>query len=158
MRASAAAVPLSASRTSLALTSPFATRNSHWVPPSKSIPRLSPEIANAPIETTTSGARDQRPEPRTADEVEVRALVVDVAERPEEPTPPRDDRRGRAHAWTSGASRPAAIPTPRMRTRRGCRAMSDTTGCMKKYATRRSRIVDTPRKNAKPRTDPIARK
>ena len=36
---------------------------------------------------------------------------------------------------TSGASRPAAMPTPRMRTSAGRRAMSDTSGCMKKYAT-----------------------
>ncbi len=35
--------------------------------------------------------------------------------------------------------------------------MIDTSGCMKKYATSRSRMVEMPRKNAKPRTEPIAR-
>ena len=49
------------------------------------------------------------------------------------------------------------MPTPFMATRCGRRAMSDTSGCMKKYATNRSRIVEIPRKSAKPRTEPMAR-
>ena len=37
------------------------------------------------------------------------------------------------------------MPTPFMATRCGRRAMSDTSGCMKKYATKRSRMVEIPR-------------
>ena len=37
-------------------------------------------------------------------------------------------------------------------------AISATSGCMKKYETARSSSVEMPRKNAKPRTDPMAMK
>src|SRR5262249_49946283 len=111
-------------------------------------------------------AREDQPPPRVRDELEVRALVVEVGGAVSPPL--LRGRRGcgrHGHALTpsrsrgltfAGASRPAAMPTPFIRTRWSRRARIDTSGCMKKYATNRSRMVEMARKSAKPRTDPIA--
>ena len=48
------------------------------------------------------------------------------------------------------------MPMPFMRTRCGRRDMSTTSGYITKYDSTRSITVDRPRKNAKPRTLPIA--
>ena len=86
-----------------------------------------------------------RPPPGVRDELEVRALVVEVLERVALVLGHLGfGGRGR-HAIASRASRPAPMPTPGMLTSRGFRARIDTSGCMKKYATSRSRMVDRPR-------------
>ncbi len=74
-------------------------------------------------------AREQPPAPRPVDEVEPGSLVEDVGEGV---TLPGRRCGGRGHEVTVGVSRPAAMPTPRKRTRFGLRARSDTSGCMKK--------------------------
>ena len=62
----------------------------------------------------------------------------------------QDDRAEQAEALTFDDVGRAAID--------GLRARIDTSGCMKKYDTSRSSTVEIPRKSAKPRTEPIARK
>src|SRR5262245_1414776 len=98
------------------------------------------------------GAREDRPPPRSSREVEVRALVVEVGR----PVPPPVGQR--AHAVASLASSPEPMPTTGTRTSALRRDRMTTSGCMKKYATKRSSSVERPRKNAKPLTEPDARK
>ena len=137
----------------------------HEVPPSKSMPRLSPRTPKQQQAEHDERARDDQPAPAVLDELEVGPLVVEVGR-----TVPAGDAgdvfdfgNGPAaaaehdgHDCTSGTSRPAPIPMPPMRTSAGRRASTETNGHMKQYAKIRSSAVDRPRKYANPRTDEVA--
>ena len=58
-----------------------ATVNCHCVPPSKSMPRLSPLISERDHRDQDQRPGEERPAPRPLDELEVGALVVEVGER-----------------------------------------------------------------------------
>src|SRR5262249_18815976 len=102
---------------------------------------LDPEV-QAPRRERDDRDQDERtgedqPAPRVRDELEVRALVVEVGDGVAPATGTgevgaRGWRRDGGHATTPGASRPAAMPTPRMRTRCGCRDMMTTSGYITK--------------------------
>ena len=97
-----------------------------------------------------------RPAPRALDELEVRALVVQVGERVRASA--LDAARLRSVAASRRSPQPARrgprrCRCPACRTSADRRAMSDDERVHEEVRQKRSRIVDRPRKNAKPRTD-----
>ena len=136
------------------------------VPPSKSMPKLRPRANRATRLNTIKVPDRMSPPPAVLDELEVRALVVEVGRAMVTAVTPgmsggrrrRGARRRRGgHAVAPTTSSAAAMPTPGSWTSFGRRASTDTIGCMKKYASSRSIAVDRPRKNAKPRTELVAK-
>src|SRR5207245_11008303 len=94
----------------------------------------------------------QEPTALVPDELECRLAVVQPVEDPAALSL-------RHHAPGDGlAARPRATPSQRASVNSRLRPSSTTIGRVNMYAVTRSRIVDSPRKKANPRTDPTLRR